>query len=107
MGFSRITQAQFESLSSRYSDPKHRECILWTQFVTEIEGIFTKLNLEATPTYRVAHLDEFTVTRSGARDWTTVPDRDREILEGALMRLRERMSQRRELAKPCFQDFDK
>jgi hypothetical protein len=28
-------------------------------------------------------------------------------LEDALMRIRERMSQRRELAKPCFQDFDK
>jgi Ca2+-binding EF-hand superfamily protein len=107
MGFSRITPAQFESLSLRYSDPKRRDCILWTQFVTEIESVFTKLNLEAMPTHRVTHPDDFTMTRYGARDWKVMSDRDKEVLEDALMRIRERMSQRRELAKPCFQDFDK
>ncbi len=32
---------------------------------------------------------------------------ERETLEGAVFRLRERISQRRVLVKPCFQDFDR
>jgi len=32
---------------------------------------------------------------------------EKEILETVMFRVRERVNQRRVLAKPCFQDFDK
>ncbi|XP_062506736.1 uncharacterized protein LOC134183259 [Corticium candelabrum] len=102
-----ITQPQFNSLSARYIDLKHTDCILWKQFVGEVDAVFTQPNLEATPTHCVPNVDKFTVTRLGERDWRDVSERERDVLEGALIRLREKTRQRRVLTKPCFQDFDR
>jgi len=43
----------------------------------------------------------------GAVDFSTASAGEKEILETVMSRVRERVNQRRVLAKPCFQDFDK
>ncbi len=43
--------------------------------------------------------------RAGATVVSSTPDK--ELLDNVMGRLRERASQRRVLAKPCFQDFDR
>ena len=46
--------------------------------------------------------------RLGAVDFSsTASTGEKEVLEAVMFRLRERVNQRRVLAKPCFQDFDK
>ena len=46
--------------------------------------------------------------RLGAVDFSsTASPGEKEMLEAVMFRLRERVNQRRVLAKPCFQDFDK
>jgi len=49
-----------------------------------------------------------TLPRLGAADFSsTASPGEKEMLEAVMFRLRERVNQRRVLAKPCFQDFDK
>ena len=46
--------------------------------------------------------------RLGAMDFSsTSSPAEKETLKAVMFRLRERANQRRVLAKPCFQDFDK
>jgi len=49
-----------------------------------------------------------TLPHLGAVDFSsTASPGEKEMLEVVMFRLRERVNQRRVLAKPCFQDFDK
>ena len=61
----------------------------------------------SSPVFRTSGLSG-PIPRLGAVDFSsTASPAEKETLEAVMFRLRERANQRRVLAKPCFQDFDK
>ena len=69
--------------------------------------VFTQPKLEKAPTYQVPRSEMFCVPKPGTVDWTNASEDHKSIVDSTLERLRQRMNQRRVLAKPVFQDFDK
>lgn len=108
MGIENITKTQLEALLNTYADPKKRDCVLWTRFAEDIESVFTKQNLEKNPTETVKPLESFTLPRLGScTSWGSAPDYVQQTFDEAMTRMHSRANQRRLLAKPVFQDFDK
>ncbi|CAB4016979.1 uncharacterized protein LOC110234356 [Paramuricea clavata] len=103
LGQHQLTDAQFEVMALYYSDPKRSGNVIWTQFLRDIEQVFTKRGLEKIPTFAVPSSETFLMDKPGARTDLEAT----ELLDQCMHRLRERTKQRRLLAKPCFQDFDK
>lgn len=65
--------------------------------------VFTCRGLEKMPTYALPCSEKFLMEKPGTRHTL----KSSQLLEECMHRLRERAKQRRLLAKPCFQDFDK
>lgn len=69
-------------------------------------AVFTSRGLEKAPTYKVPAMETFRMSKPGAK--TSYANVDKEMfLERIMNRMRQRANERRVLAKPCFQDFDK
>lgn len=69
--------------------------------------MFTKRGLEKIPNYQVPPSKEFTLLKPGTVNWNQVPSGKMQLFDSAISRMREIAKQRRVLAKPCFQDFDR
>ena len=69
--------------------------------------MFTQPNLEKMPNYQVPPQEIFRVPKAGTLDWNCASEEMHKEVDGIMERLRERANQRRILAKPVFQDFDK
>ena len=69
---------------------------------------YGEAGLELAPTRRLPS-QGVPLPRVGAMDWSSgeVTEEQKRTLEAAMYRLREQVAQRRVLAKPCFQDFDR
>ena len=69
---------------------------------------YGEAGLELAPTRRLPS-QGVPLPRVGAVDWSSgeVTEEQKRTLEAAMYRLREQVAQRRVLAKPCFQDFDR
>lgn len=52
-------------------------------------------------------MDTFRVPKPGTVDWENASSDHQNLFEQTMERLRQRLNQRRVLAKPVFQDFDK
>ncbi len=65
------------------------------------------MNLEKRPTAAVPNQNYFLVPKPGTMDWTFASEDHQSLVEETMMRLAQRANQRRVLAKPVFQDFDK
>ena len=57
--------------------------------------------------YYTVITSDLPLLREGAVDFNTTSSDQKVMFEEVMHRLRERASQRRVLAKPCFQDFDR
>ncbi|XP_052771578.1 uncharacterized protein LOC128211160 [Mya arenaria] len=112
LGFSKLGQhnlseGQFQLLSDVYQNPQKADQILWTKFLWDVETVFTQPNLEKVPDLQVPPQEIFRVPKPGTVDWNNASG-DHMTLYGATMdRLKQRSDQRRVLAKPVFQDFDR
>ncbi|XP_002741846.1 uncharacterized protein LOC100373451 [Saccoglossus kowalevskii] len=104
-----LTDSDFLALAYHYSDPNKPGNVLWQDFMVEIETVFTQVkpNLEKTPTVQVPSPESFMVSKPGTLDWRRVTDEENQLVEAVMDRMRQRAMQRRVLAKPCFQDFDR
>lgn len=69
--------------------------------------VFTKRGLEKRPTFAVPSSDQFLMDKPGVNRTLDSISQKANLLEEVMYRLRQRAKQRRLLAKPCFQDFDK
>lgn len=70
-------------------------------------SVFTTKDLEKDPEVKVPPSEIFRVPKPGTVTWdSAIPDH-KALFEATMERLRQRASQRRLLAKPVFQDFDK
>lgn len=69
--------------------------------------MFTQPNLEKDPEIRVPAQEIFRVPKPGTVDWNCATEDHRSLYDATMDRLRQRAEQRRVLAKPVFQDFDK
>mgnify|MGYP000010550446 CR=1 FL=1 len=69
--------------------------------------VFTQPNLEKDPELRVPPQEIFRVPKPGTADWNCAGDDHRSLYDATMDRLKQRSDQRRVLAKPQFQDFDR
>lgn len=102
-----MTEGQYKLLCDVYTNPKKPDQALWTQFLWDIETVFTQTNLEKDPELRVPPQEIFRVPKPGTIDWGCASEDHKSLYDATMDRLRQRADQRRVLAKPVFQDFDK
>lgn len=102
-----ITEGQYKLLCDMYTNPQKEDQALWTKFLWDIETVFTQPNLEKDPKVQVPPQEIFRVPKPGTMDWGYASDDHRSLFDATMDRLRQRSDQRRVLAKPVFQDFDK
>lgn len=107
MGQQHLTEKQIEGVVNRYADPKRILNVLWTDFLKDIEKVFTQRGLEKTPTLVLPPAEKFHMSKPGALDWIQQSQEKREIFEVVMHKMRQKSKQRRILTKPTFQDFDK
>ena len=70
-------------------------------------SVFTQPKLEKVPDLQVPSQDIYRVPKPGTVDWSNASDDHVTLFESTMDRLRQRSDQRRVLAKPVFQDFDR
>ena len=70
-------------------------------------AVFTQPGLEKVPDLQVPPQEIFRVPKPGTVDWKNASDDHRSLVDATMDRLRQRAEQRRVLAKPVFQDFDR
>ncbi len=75
--------------------------------VSPFFAVFTQTNLEKHPCHEVPPQDLFRVPKPGTMQWENASDEHKAFVDAIMDRLRQRAEQRRVLAKPIFQDFDK
>jgi len=90
-----------------YKNPQKEDQVLWTRFLWDVETVFTQPGLEKAPDVQVPPQEIFRVPKPGTVDWLNAADDHRSLVDSTMDRLRQRAEQRRVLAKPVFQDFDR
>jgi len=107
MGQSHLSEAQIMAIIDRYADPKRNTNVLWTQFLTDVEKVFTQRGLEKTPKAVLQPVEDFLMPKPGTTDWENQDQGKKEALDKVMHKMRQKTNQRRILTKPCFQDFDR
>lgn len=107
LGSHDMQEGQFQVLIDAYQNPAKEDQVLWTKFLWDIETVFTQPNLEKVPEVRVPPQEIFRVPKPGTVDWNNASTDHVNLFEDTMDRLRQRTNQRRVLAKPVFQDFDR
>ena len=108
MGVTWVDKAQIQALIEAYADPKQSDCVLWHNFMIDVESVFTQPDLEKDPTRKVPPSEAFVLPKVGTlAAWNRAPDVVKSSLEEVMTRMRSKATQRRVLAKPVFQDFDR
>lgn len=107
MGQSHLSEAQINAIIDRYADPKRETNVLWTQFLTDVEKVFTQRGLEKTPKAVLQPVEDFLMPKPGTTNWENEEEDKREGLNKVMHKMRQKTNQRRILTKPCFQDFDR
>jgi len=69
--------------------------------------VFTQPNLEKVPDLQVPPQEIFRVPKPGTMDWSAASGDHLALYNATMDRLKQRSDQRRVLAKPVFQDFDR
>lgn len=106
LGAHDLNDPQYTLLCQVYQNPQKEDQVLWTSFLNDVETVFTQPNLEKDPNYQVPASEMFQVPKPGTIDWSNATEDHKSLLEITMDRLRQRIVQRRILAKPVFQDFD-
>lgn len=106
IGFHDMTNCQFELLCEHYQDPHYRDKIIWTNFNNDINLVFTKSNLEKTPTEEIPPSEVYLIPKSGTTDWSKASDEQKSVFEAGMKKLRKCVKEKRMLIEPCFRDFD-
>lgn len=107
LGKHKLSDPQFEILCQYYVNPNQPDKILWTKFMDDIESVFTQPNLEKNPTYKVPPQEVFCTPKPGTMDWSNASKDHAALVDETMVRLKARVQQRRLLAKPTFDDFDR
>jgi len=108
MGVNWLDKPHVLALQNYYADPLKSDCVVVNDFVRDIESVFTQPELEKDPLKKVPPLETFVLPKEGANiGWEHSSDNVKQWFEEAMVRMRSRAMQRRLLAKPVFQDFDK
>ena len=81
--------------------------MLVVSYLMNVLTVFTQAGLEKMPTHSVPPQEMFLVPKPGTLDWSFATDDQKQMVDNVMERLRQRASQRRILAKPVFQDFDR
>eukprot|EP00106_Octopus_bimaculoides_P000016 XP_014767458.1 PREDICTED: uncharacterized protein LOC106867177 [Octopus bimaculoides] len=106
IGFHDMTNDQFDLLCDHYQDPQHKDKIIWTNFNNDINLVFTKSNLEKTPTEEIPPSEVYLIPKSGTADWSKASDEQKAVFEAGMKKLRKCVKEKRMLIEPCFRDFD-
>ncbi|XP_053393487.1 uncharacterized protein LOC123564874 [Mercenaria mercenaria] len=107
LGSHDMTEGQYKLLCDVYTNPQKEDQALWTRFLWDVETVFTQPNLEKDPETRVPPQEIFRVPKPGTVNWENASEDHMSLYNATMDRLRQRTEQRRVLAKPVFQDFDR
>lgn len=112
MGFSKLGQHdlndnQFEMLAEHYANPAKPDQVIWTNFMSDVESVFTQAGLELTPSATVPRQEYFRVPKPGTTDWENATKDHIDIFNATMDRIRKRVEHRRVLCEPVFRDFDR
>jgi len=107
LGSHDLTDGQCLRLMNYYRDPQATDKILWTRFVDDVSSVFGEPNLEANPLIQLVPSECFLAPKPGTMDWHNAGDDHKELYAEAMQRIRQKVTQRRMLVKPTFQDFDR
>ncbi|KAL4239473.1 hypothetical protein ACF0H5_000288 [Mactra antiquata] len=107
LGTHDMTEGQYKLLCDVYQNPQKEDQCLWTRFLWDVETVFTQPNLEKDPEICVPPQEIFRAPKPGTMDWGYASDDHKSLYDATMDRLRQRSDQRRVLAKPVFQDFDR
>lgn len=102
-----LTEGQYKLLCDVYQNPQKEDQVLWTRFLWDIETVFTQPKLEKAPDLQVPPQEIYRVPKPGTINWSNATDDHVQLFMNTMDRLRQRSDQRRVLAKPVFQDFDR
>ncbi|KAL5019414.1 hypothetical protein ScPMuIL_005136 [Solemya velum] len=102
-----MSEGQFQLLAFMYQNPAKQDHVLWVKFTEDVESVFTQKNLEKMPTYKVPPSEMFRAPKPGTVDFSAASEDHVALVDSTMERLRQRVDQRRVLAKPVFQDFDR
>ena len=69
--------------------------------------MFTQRGLEKTPTAVLPAAETYHMPKPGTTQWDAVQTDKQKQFEQVMENMRLKTNQRRILAKPCFQDFDR
>nr|CAB3262790.1 uncharacterized protein LOC100183292 [Phallusia mammillata] len=108
MGVTWLNKAQLHALQEYLVDPKKPDCIVLTRFFREIDSVFTQPDLEKDPCKEVPPIETYVLPKEGTfANWSGIDEKTLVVFDEAMARMRSRAIQRRLLAKPVFQDFDR
>ncbi|KAK7002739.1 hypothetical protein BgiMline_004147 [Biomphalaria glabrata] len=107
IGFHDLNDNQFNLLAAHYRNPSKPDQILWMNFVSDIESVFTQTGLEQMPSAVVQPQEYFRVPKPGTIDWSNASKEHKDLYEAAMDRIRKRVEHRSVQCRPVFQDFDR
>ncbi|XP_074647534.1 uncharacterized protein LOC141903328 [Tubulanus polymorphus] len=107
LGHHDLTRKQFDLLCKHYNCPSKPDQVYWNKFLVDVESVFTQPNLEKNPCHVVPAQEIFRVPKPGTVDWRNASADHKDLFDQTMHRLKQRAAERRVLAKPVFQDFDK
>ena len=106
MGITDVTPEETENLADSYRCPQKPDCVRWTDFLLDVTTLHDKPNLFET-IYGLP--DEPFVPKAevkGKTEFLQLSESEKQTVLTVLQRFFDKVSQRRLLPKPVFQDFD-
>jgi len=107
MGQQHLAEVQILAIINRYADDARKGNVWWLSFFSDIDKVFTQRGLEKTPTAVLPAAETYHMPKPGTTQWDAVQTDKQKQFEEVMENMRLKTNQRRILAKPCFQDFDR
>jgi len=106
MGITDVTPEETSNLADSYRDSTKNDCVRWTDFLRDVSTLHDQADLFDT-IYGLP--DEPFVPKAevkGKTEFNNLTDSEKQTVLNVLQRFFDKVSQRRLLPKPVFQDFD-
>ncbi|XP_059802334.1 uncharacterized protein LOC132378963 isoform X1 [Hypanus sabinus] len=102
-----LTDIQFRALVKCYEDTSRPGHIIWNNFTSDIDSVFTIPELEKKPNVKVPSLETYQLPKVGTVNADILNPPKRAQFEAVICRLKKRISHRHLITHPVFKDFDK
>ncbi|XP_011637056.1 uncharacterized protein LOC105427136 [Pogonomyrmex barbatus] len=104
-----LLEPEIDALIAFYKDPDDSDRVCWQTFQDDIDQVFTVKGLDKLPNLKVESPPQeiAVLPRKGTLNWQCQSKSIRDLCEDILLRVKQRVQERRILLKPFFKDYDK